>query len=79
MVANASLDPSIRAAAQDVATALKQAVIAETHAPIHPEATGLTLEASTSGVPEGYADTRFARETCWTEALEALREAAAEG
>jgi len=68
------LPEGIRGAADEVLGALDHAVIAQTHAPVNEGATGLTLEASTHGIPERYADTRFARETSWPEALHVLQQ-----
>jgi Clostripain family len=65
----------IRRAAADVEQAARPVIIAEQHAPIHPDAHGLTLEVSSKGIPEGYADTAFARDTHWTDVLTALHEA----
>jgi len=65
----------VRSAALQAETAVTGAILAEQHAPQNPGAHGLTIEASSKGLPEGYAETRFARETGWGDALVALQQA----
>lgn len=75
--ADAEVPDVVRSAASQATTALSDAIIAEQHAPQHTGAHGLNIQAGSAGAPEGYGDTRFARETGWDHALEALKTPAA--
>ena len=62
-------DEKVRAAAQEVVDAVGGAVMAEQHSGTYPGAHGMTVEANTWGVPSGYTDLQFAKDSHWTEAL----------
>lgn len=72
--ADTEVPDAVRKAADLTASTLSEAIIAEQHAPQNEGAHGLTVQAGTKGVPDGYADTRFARDTGWDRALAALKE-----
>lgn len=63
-------DENLKTAAKDMMQAVKNAVIAEQHAPKHQGTHGLTLEITPNGEnKKGYKDLQFAKDTQWDEAL----------
>lgn len=60
-----------------LAAAVDEAIVAEQHAPKYTGAHGITIELSDTGVPEGYEDTRLAKETQWPQALRRLQQGSA--
>jgi hypothetical protein len=65
-------DDALKAAAQNLSSAVSSAVIAEEHSQDYPDAHGLTLEIGTWGVRNGYDQTRLGQETQWPAALQKM-------
>ena len=65
-------DPALKEAAKAVRAAVKDMVIAEQHSPRYPGAHGVHLEMSTTGIPGGYGDLAFAKDSSWAKALDKI-------
>ncbi|MCW5868074.1 MAG: hypothetical protein KIS61_12505 [Candidatus Eremiobacteraeota bacterium] len=69
----AEVRPALQPAAQAVKEALAQAVVAEAHRADYPGAHGLQIETRLDTEKAGYADTAFAKDSGWGQAIAHLR------